>query len=73
MSDFASVLKLMKDEDVEYLDLRFVDPRGRLQHVTVIADIVDEDLDRSLPLDKSSIARRLRYAKNDSDINHDLD
>jgi integrating conjugative element protein (TIGR03752 family) len=34
---------------------------------------VSVHLDRSLPLDKSSIARRLRYAKNDSDINHDLD
>ena len=34
---------------------------------------VSVHLDRSLPLDKSSIARRLRYAKNDSDINRDLD
>jgi len=34
---------------------------------------VSVHLDRSLPLDKSSIARRLRYAKNNSRINHDLD
>ena len=30
MTDASSVLKTMKDEDVEYLDLRFVDPRGKL-------------------------------------------
>ena len=30
-------------------------------------------LDRSLPLDKSSIARRVRYAKDDSHSNRDLD
>ena len=57
MSDYASVLKLMKDEEVEYLDLRFVDPRGRLQHVTVIADIVDEDFfEDGFMFDGSSIA-----------------
>lgn len=34
---------------------------------------VSVHLDRSLPLDKSSIARRLRYAKNNFRLNHDLD
>ena len=36
-----AVLKLIKDEDVEYVDIRFTDPRGKLQHVTVVADLVD--------------------------------
>jgi len=51
------VLELMKAEDVEYVDIRFTDPRGRLQHVTVVADLVDEDfLDEGFMFDGSSIA-----------------
>jgi glutamine synthetase len=51
------VLDLMKAEDVEYVDIRFTDPRGRLQHVTVVADLVDEDfLDEGFMFDGSSIA-----------------
>ena len=53
----ASLLKLMKDEEVEYVDVRFTDPRGKLQHVTVVADLVDEDfLDEGFMFDGSSIA-----------------
>ncbi|MCA0961008.1 type I glutamate--ammonia ligase [Salipiger bermudensis] len=51
------VLKLMKDEEVAYVDIRFTDPRGKLQHVTVIADEVDEDfLEEGFMFDGSSIA-----------------
>jgi len=52
-----TVLKMMKDEDVEYVDIRFTDPRGKLQHVTVMADQVDEDfLEEGFMFDGSSIA-----------------
>ena len=37
------LLKMMADEDVAYVVIRFTDPRGKLQHVTVMADQVDED------------------------------
>jgi glutamine synthetase len=51
------VLKLMKDEEVEYVDIRFTDPRGKLQHVTLVADLVDEDFfDEGFMFDGSSIA-----------------
>jgi glutamine synthetase len=51
------VLKTIKDEGVEYVDIRFTDPRGRLQHVTVIADLVDQDfLEEGFMFDGSSIA-----------------
>ncbi len=47
MSDVENALKMIKDNDVKYVDFRFTDPRGKLQHVTVDVDIVDEDfLDR---------------------------
>ncbi|MFT6105113.1 MAG: glutamine synthetase, partial [Paracoccaceae bacterium] len=53
----ADVLKKIADEDVEYVDIRFTDPRGKLQHVTVMADQVDEDfLDDGFMFDGSSIA-----------------
>src|SRR5690606_201240 len=52
-----NALKLMKDEEVEYVDVRFTDPRGRLQHVTLIADLVDEDFfEEGFMFDGSSIA-----------------
>ncbi|MBO6604885.1 type I glutamate--ammonia ligase [Boseongicola sp. H5] len=51
------VLSMIKDEDVEYVDIRFTDPRGKLQHVTVLSDQVDEDfLDEGFMFDGSSIA-----------------
>ncbi len=37
------ILKKIKDEDVEYVDLRFTDTRGKLQHVTFDTTMVDED------------------------------
>ena len=62
-----SVLKTIKDEEVEYVDIRFTDPRGKLQHVTVLADLVDEDfLDEGMMFDGSSIAGW--KAINDSDM-----
>ncbi len=57
MSDASSVLKTIKDDDVAYVDIRFTDPRGKLQHVTVISDEVDEDfLEEGFMFDGSSIA-----------------
>ncbi|MCG8441556.1 MAG: type I glutamate--ammonia ligase, partial [Caulobacterales bacterium] len=36
------VLKRIKDEDVKYVDLRFTDPRGKMQHVTFDTSQVDD-------------------------------
>ena len=33
----ADVFKLLKDNDVKFVDLRFTDTRGKEQHVTVPA------------------------------------
>ena len=40
----SNVLKTIKDKEIEYVDLRFTDPRGKLQHVTMDAKIVDGDM-----------------------------
>jgi len=51
------VLALIEKEGVEYVDIRFTDPRGKLQHVTVLSDQVDEDfLEEGFMFDGSSIA-----------------
>jgi glutamine synthetase len=39
----ADVLKLMKEKEVKFVDLRFTDTRGKEQHVTVPSGVVDED------------------------------
>ncbi|MCY4153584.1 MAG: type I glutamate--ammonia ligase [Aestuariivita sp.] len=52
-----AVLKRIKDEEVAYVDIRFTDPRGKLQHVTVAENQVDEDfLEEGFMFDGSSIA-----------------
>ncbi|GAA6207898.1 type I glutamate--ammonia ligase [Cognatishimia sp. WU-CL00825] len=52
-----AVLKLIKDEEAAYVDIRFTDTRGKLQHVTVDVDLVDEDfLEEGFMFDGSSIA-----------------
>ena len=38
------VLKLIKDKQVEFVDLRFTDPKGKLQHLTMDSTVVDEDM-----------------------------
>ncbi|WDR05684.1 type I glutamate--ammonia ligase [Devosia rhodophyticola] len=56
MTTGSDILKRMKDENIKYLDLRFTDPRGKLQHVTLDATIVDEDLfEEGTMFDGSSI------------------
>ncbi|CAM3910244.1 type I glutamate--ammonia ligase [Phaeobacter inhibens] len=52
-----AVLKMIKDEDIAYVDIRFTDVRGKLQHVTVDVDLVDEDfIEEGFMFDGSSIA-----------------
>ena len=40
----ADILKTIKEKEVEYVDLRFTDPRGKLQHLTQDISTVDESL-----------------------------
>jgi glutamine synthetase len=52
-----AVLQLIKDEEAAYVDIRFTDTRGKLQHVTVDVDLVDEDfLEEGFMFDGSSVA-----------------
>nr|MDA8361902.1 glutamine synthetase beta-grasp domain-containing protein [Gammaproteobacteria bacterium] len=40
----ASVLKMIKDNDVKFVDFRFTDTKGKEQHVSVPSHTVDEKL-----------------------------
>ncbi len=52
------VIKLMKDKDVQFVDLRFTDTKGKEQHVTMPANVVvDDDMfEDGKMFDGSSIA-----------------
>ncbi len=68
MATADEVLKKIKDEDIKYVDLRFTDPRGKLQHVTIDAKLVDQDtFADGIMFDGSSIAGW--KAINESDMN----
>ncbi|WP_019961583.1 type I glutamate--ammonia ligase [Woodsholea maritima] len=55
MSD--DLLKRIHDEDIDYVDLRFTDPRGKMHHVTFDKSMVDEDFfEEGQMFDGSSIA-----------------
>ena len=78
------ILKKIKDKEIEYVDLRFTDPRGKLQHVTmdtkgklqhVTQDLitVDEDmLNNGIFFDGSSIAGWKAINESDMILKPDL-
>ena len=57
MGSPKDVMKTIKDNDVKFVDLRFTDPRGKMQHVTMDVGTVDDDMFADgVMFDGSSIA-----------------
>ena len=57
MTTASEILKTIKDKDIKYVDVRFTDPRGKLQHVTMDVTAIDEDaFADGIMFDGSSIA-----------------
>ncbi|HSI39158.1 MAG TPA: type I glutamate--ammonia ligase [Xanthobacteraceae bacterium] len=74
MSTAKDVMKLIKDQDVKYVDLRFTDPRGKWQHVTFDISMVDEDFfAEGQAFDGSSIAGWKAINESDMHLQPDLD
>ncbi len=72
MANAENVLKTIKDNNVRFVDLRFTDPRGKMQHLTMDASMVDEDMFADgVMFDGSSIAGW--KAINESDMTLMLD
>ena len=67
------VLKLIKEKQVEFVDLRFSYPNGKLQHLTMDSTIVDEEmLDKGVFFDGSSIAGWKAINESDMSLKPDL-
>jgi glutamine synthetase len=57
MSDIPTIINMIKENDVKFVDLRFTDPRGKWQHLSMCADMMDEDaFTDGIMFDGSSIA-----------------
>jgi len=57
MSDVDNALKMIKDNDVTFVDFRFTDPRGKWQHTAQHVSTIDEDVFKDgIMFDGSSIA-----------------
>ena len=53
----AEVMKMLKESEAKFVDLRFTDTKGKEQHVTIPTSVVDEDLfEEGKMFDGSSIA-----------------
>ena len=56
MTTASDILKQIKDENLKYVDLRFTDPNGKLQHVTMDQSAIEEDtFEEGIMFDGSSI------------------
>ncbi len=74
MADANEILKLIKDKDIKYVDLRFTDPRGKAQHVTMDCAVVDEDMfAEGVMFDGSSIAGWKAINESDMTLMPDCD
>ena len=68
------ILKTIKEEDVEFVDLRFCDTRGKEQHVTLPTGVVDDDFfEEGKMFDGSSIAGWKGINESDMVLMPDLD
>ena len=42
-SGAGQILAQIKDEEIDWVDLRFTDPKGKWQHLTMASGLIDED------------------------------
>jgi len=74
MAKPADVLKRIKDEEIEWVDLRFTDPKGKWQHLSMCSGVIGEDeLTDGLMFDGSSIAGWKAINESDMILKPDLD
>jgi glutamine synthetase len=70
----ADILKRIKDEEIEWVDVRFTDPKGKWQHLSMCAGVIGEDeLTDGLMFDGSSIEGWKAINESDMILKPDLD
>ena len=68
------VLNMIKEQEIEWVDLRFTDPKGKWQHLTMVASVIGEDeLTDGLMFDGSSIEGWKAINESDMILKPDLD
>ncbi|WP_299191478.1 type I glutamate--ammonia ligase [uncultured Erythrobacter sp.] len=74
MATVSDIAKRIKDEEIEWVDLRFTDPKGKWQHLTMAAVAMDEDaLEDGLMFDGSSIEGWKAINESDMILKPDMD
>ena len=74
MADANDIMKMIKDNDVKFVDLRFTDPRGKVQHVTQDVCTADEEMfSDGIMFDGSSIAGWKDIDQSDMTLLPDVD
>ena len=57
MSDAKKIMDTIKEKEIQFVDLRFTDPRGKMQHLSQHVSTIDEEsLAEGFMFDGSSIA-----------------
>ncbi len=70
----ADILKMIKDKEIEWVDVRFTDPKGTWHHLTMCSNVIDEDaLEVGLMFDGSSIEGWKAINESDMILRPDLD
>src|SRR5918997_40956 len=73
-NDAGKILKMIKDQEIEWVDLRFTDPKGKWQHLSMVAGLIDEDqLTDGFMFDGSSIAGWKAINESDMILKPDLE
>jgi glutamine synthetase len=73
MASYKDILNEIKEKEVKYVDVRFTDMRGKMQHVTFDISLVDEDfLTDGTMFDGSSIAGWKAINESDMKLRPDL-
>src|SRR5580700_1168687 len=73
MASSKDILNEIKEKEVKYVDYRFTDTRGKMQHVTFDIALIDQDaLEDGLMFDGSSIAGWRAINESDMKLRPDL-
>ncbi|WP_332812129.1 type I glutamate--ammonia ligase, partial [Sphingomonas sp.] len=70
----GKILSMIKEKEIEWVDLRFTDPKGKWQHLSMCAGLIDEDqLTEGFMFDGSSIEGWKAINESDMILKPDLD
>ena len=67
------IIRMVREEDIEFIRLQFTDIFGQLKNVAVTASQVERVLDRSIMFDGSSIEGFVRIDESDQYLYPDLE